>query len=181
MRLPTSPPSLSDGADLVLRGHVPGDLAAIIEQCQDPQMQRWTTIPNPYTEADARWFLGRVIEGWEDGTMTTFAIEVDGRFAGSIDLHFEEGDWAEVGFGLAAWARGRHVMRRALALVLRWGFDDVGLEGITWKAHVGNIASRKVAEACGFRVEGEVRGLCIQRGKRVDAWIGTLTDRDMDF
>lgn len=179
MQLPTALPQLSDGADLILRRHVEGDIAGIVDHCQDPESQRWTTVPVPYAEADAREFLAHVVQGWQSGAMAAFAVELEGRFAGTVDLRFQEGDWAEVGYGLAAWARGRHVMRRSLAQVLNWAFNEVGLIGVGWRAHVGNEASRRVAEACGFRVEGTVRGLCVQRGKRFDAWIGTVMSSDI--
>ena len=172
--IPAVPPTLLAGPDLLLRGHREDDLEAIVEQCRDGETQRWTTVPVPYSDADARWFIRHVAEGWCDGVMAAFAIEFQGRFAGTIDLRLQEGAWAEVGFGLAPWARGRHIMRRSLTRILTWAFDDLGLAGVCWRAHVGNDASRRVAEACGFRLEGTVRGLCVQRGARVDAWIGTV-------
>jgi RimJ/RimL family protein N-acetyltransferase len=104
----------------------------------------------------------------------SFAIDVGDKFAGSLDLRFQEGAWAEVGYGLAPWARGRQVMTRALRLALSWGFGDLGLRGVQWRAEVGNNASRRVAEKCGFRVEGTVRGLLFHRRQRVDGWIATV-------
>ena len=173
-----APPEMHDGADLLLRAHRVADIDAIIEQCRDEEMRRWTTVPAPYTESDARSFLDHTARSWADGTVAAFAIEVENRFAGTIDLRFQEAAWSEVGFGLASLARGRHVMRRSLTMVLSWAFDDLGLAGVCWRAQVGNEASRSVAEACGFRLEGTVRGLLVQRGQRVDAWIGTVLAAD---
>src|SRR6478672_5776407 len=101
------------GPDLVLRRHRRSDAEPIYEQCQDPEFARFTTIPVPYTRADADWFLDHVADGWADGTLAAFAIEIDGRFAGTVDLRLQEGAWAEVGYGLASWARGRGVMTRS--------------------------------------------------------------------
>jgi RimJ/RimL family protein N-acetyltransferase len=103
-----------------------------------------------------------------------FAIAYDGRFAGSVDLRFDGIGGAEVGFGLAPWARGNGVMTRALRLVLAWGFGLPGINVVYWRAQVGNWASRRVAGRCGFRMEGTVRGLLEQRGERRDGWIGSL-------
>ena len=36
-----------------------------------------------------------------------------------------------------------------------------------------------MAERCGFRVEGTVRGLLVLRGERVDGWIGSLLADDL--
>jgi len=178
MPLPSTVPTLTDAAGVILRAPADADVEAMIEMCRDPEMQRWTTVPVPYSAADAREFLGFVRTAWRDGAGAAFAIEADGRYAGSVDLRLREASWAEVGYGLGPWARGRHVMRRALTLLLDWGFDDLGLDGVHWQAHVGNDSSRHVAVSCGFRVEGEVRGLCVQRGVRVDAWIGSLLASD---
>jgi RimJ/RimL family protein N-acetyltransferase len=168
-----SAPELTDGPDLVLRLPLPADVDDIVAQCRDPDFQRWTTVPVPYHESDAQSFLERVAEGWR-ANVAAFAIAYQGRFSGSVDLRFDGLGGAEVGFGLAPWARGRGVMTRALRLVLAWGFELAGIEVVYWRAQVGNWASRRVAGRCGFRMEGTVRGLLEQRGERRDAWIGSL-------
>jgi len=174
VRSPLPAPELRDGPGLLLRRHRTEDVDGICEQCQDESMQRWTTVPVPYTRQDAEGFLAHVQRGWEEGATASFGIEVDGRFAGTIDLQLSDGAWGDVGFGLAPWARGRSAMSRSPRLVLAWGFSELALAGVQWRAHVGNHASRRVAEACGFRVEGQVRGLLFERGRRIDGWIGTV-------
>ncbi len=172
------PPVLRDRDDLVLRAHRPEDAEGIYERCQDPETIRNTTIPTPYSREDAEQFVGLTATWWASGAAASFAIEVDGRYAGSVDLRLEGGAWAEVGFVLSPWARGRGVMTRAVRLLLVWGFDEVGLVGVRWEARVGNEASRRVAERCGFIVEGAVRGLLLYRGERLDGWIGSLLATD---
>jgi RimJ/RimL family protein N-acetyltransferase len=39
---------------------------------------------------------------------------------------------------------------------------------------VGNVASRRVAEKAGFRVEATLRRRLVHRGVRVDAWVGSM-------
>ena len=137
-------------------------------------MQRWTTVPVPYCEADAQEFLARVAEGWRKGTVLTFAIEYQRRFAGSLDLRLDGLGAADVGFGLGPWARGSCVMTRALRLALTWAFSELDLKVVRWKAYVGNWDSRRVATRCGFHVDGAVSGLLEQRGHRRDGWIGSV-------
>jgi RimJ/RimL family protein N-acetyltransferase len=172
VQLPAAP-ELTDGPDLVLRQPLPGDVDDIVAQCRDPEFQRWTRVPVPYHESDAQDFLTRVAEGWR-ANAAMFAVAYQGRFAGSVELRFDGVGGAEVGFGLAPWARGAGVMTRALRLVLAWGFGLPGIGVVYWRAQVGNWASRRVAGRCGFRMEGTVRGLLEQRGERRDAWIGSL-------
>lgn len=168
------PPVLHAGGGVLLRRHRPEDADAIFEQCSDTDMQRWTSVPVPYERHHVQGFLDKVDAGWADGSMASCAVELDGRFAGTVDLRLGEARWAEIGFGLHPAARGRGVMTRAARTLLAWGFDELGLVGVHWRAVVGNHASRSVAEKCGFRVEGEVRGLLVARGHRDDGWIGSL-------
>ncbi|HEY6738810.1 MAG TPA: GNAT family N-acetyltransferase, partial [Actinopolymorphaceae bacterium] len=165
----------------VLRPHTRSDIDGVLDQCTDPETQAWTTVPSPYTRADAEQYVGtRVPLGWADGSYLAFAIadaETD-EFLGTVDLH--EGGHGpgagEIGFGLRPGARGRGVMAAAVRAVLGWAFapDGLGLELVYWRAQVGNWSSRRVAWATGFRVEGRVRGLCRQRGVRHDGWIASL-------
>ena len=171
------PPVLRDG-DLVLRAHRPEDAEGVVEQCVDPGTVLDTTVPSPYGREDAEGFVAAAARGWREGTAATFAVELDGRFAGSVDLRLHEAAWAEVGYGLHPAARGRGVMTRVVRLVLGWGFDELGLAGVRWEARVGNEASRRVAQKCGFAVEGTVRGLLVHRGERLDGWIGSLLRDD---
>jgi RimJ/RimL family protein N-acetyltransferase len=182
---PTVAPTLSDGV-VTLRAHRPGDIDSVRDQCQDPEIQRWTSVPRPYERSHAEYFVTVALpSGWQAPLGTRgFAIEVvDGgrpRFAGTVELRPDGTTGAEVGFGLAPWARGRGVMARALRAAMSWAFRTAGIEVVTWRAGVGNWASRRVAWACGFQIEGSVRGLLETRGVRADGWIGTLRrDEDM--
>ncbi len=168
----TEVPELRDG-DVLLRAHTEADLPGVVEQCQDPDMQRFTTIPVPYGPDQAPRFLERVRGGWADGSSASWAIEVEGRFAGTVDIDLGEG-WGGIGYGLHPWARGRGVMTTAAQLALGWAFTEAHLVGVRWEAFVGNEASRRVAEKCGFLMEGTARGHTVARGERFDAWLGSL-------
>ncbi len=177
--LPTKAPTLTDGV-VTLRAHRPSDVDAVFVQCQDPAMQEWTTIPVPYERSHAEYFVTEAMPlGWQNPMGTKgFAIEAldDGRprFAGTVDLRPDGQTGVEIGFGLAPWARGRGVMSRAVRLALGWAFVTLHVDVAHWRAAVGNWGSRRVAWACGFRVEGTVRGLLEARGRRQDGWVGSL-------
>lgn len=173
-----APPELRDGDDLLLRAHRPDDVGEVLERCQDPETVRNTTVPQPYRLSDAEEYVVSAARWWAAGTSATFAIEAGGRCAGSLDLRMLDGGWAGLGFALSPWARGRGLMTRSVRLALAWGFDELGLGGVRWEARVGNEASRRVAQRCGFAVEGTVRGLLLHRGERLDGWIGSLVRED---
>ncbi len=178
MTLGNPAPTLTDGR-VTLRAHQDSDVRGVYEQCQDPESQRWTTVPVPYSMGDATQFVSDSIPtGWADGTSWSFAIEVDERFAGSVDLRDEGTGRADLGYGTHPWVRGSGAMEAALRLLVEWGFTAQGLTAIGWRAFEGNWASRKVAWRLGFRIEGTVRQLLPQRGALLDAWVGTLLATD---
>ncbi|MEE6286154.1 bifunctional GNAT family N-acetyltransferase/nucleoside triphosphate pyrophosphohydrolase family protein [Georgenia sp. MJ173] len=173
---------LGDG-DLELSIPTAADIDRITDLCQDPDIQRWTTVPSPYARVDAERFVhDAVVAGWHRG-VPTWAVrrrDDDGGtlLVGMIDLHGAEHGGAEVGYWLAPDARGAGVMHRAVGLVLDAGFDRLGLEVVQWRADVGNWASWRVVWRHGFRKEGTVRRLGLSRGRTVDQWIGTLLPGD---
>jgi RimJ/RimL family protein N-acetyltransferase len=178
MRFPDDVPVLTDG-EVTLRAHTLDDLARVVEQCRDPESLAWTTVPSPYDEADGRDWLTRAIPAaWESDATYAFAIEVDGRFGGTVDLRMKGEGVGELGFGLHPDVRGRHAMRRALDLLLDWGFDDRGLEVVTWQAFVGNWASRRTVWHLGFTFGATVPRLLPHRGERRDAWTAWLGRAD---
>lgn len=169
-----SAPTLTDGV-VTLRAHRPADVRRVLEQCRDPLSQAWTTVPAPYTEADATFFVERVVPaGWADGTDWAFAVERDGLFAGTVSLRDRGDRRAEIAFGAHPDARGTGAMERALRLLLAWGVDERDLAMVIWWANRGNWASRRLAWRLGFSFDGTVRDWLPQRGERYDGWVGTL-------
>lgn len=161
--LPGEP--LVDGPT-VLRPWRDSDVRAVAEACQDPEIARWTTVPENYSEADARAFLLYRHDALLAGSTAPFAIvSPSDRLLGSIALM--RLDWdntrGEAGYWLARWGRGQGHATRALELICRWGFATLGLGRIELFAATGNGASQGVAERAGFVREGVLRAY--MRGK----------------
>jgi RimJ/RimL family protein N-acetyltransferase len=183
---PDAVPILIDAeADVTLRATSRGDFPALVEQCRDPEMIRWTTVSTPpdgYQLRDAEEFLALTAIGWTSGQRLGWAIEAQrdgGRgYCGGVNLDLEGDGVAEVGFGLHPQARGRSIMTAALQLVCNYGFEVAGLRLIRWRAMVGNWASRRVAAKVGFVFDGAVRGLLVHRGELQDGWLATLVRDD---
>jgi len=143
---------LSDGT-VTLRAWRADDAPAVHAACQDPEIQHWMPmIPRPYELEHARAFvageLGLGPHQW--------AIETDGRLAGSIGMQVAAGT-AHIGYWCVREARGRGVVGRALRLVCAYGFDELGLARLELIADPDNIASQRVAEKAGFRREAVLR------------------------
>ena len=153
-------PTLRD-RDLVLRPKRPADAEAITAACQDPEIPRWTFVPSPYTRADAEAFLASSAEEEAAGKSANFlAVDADDRLLGSfsvMELDREPG-FGEIGYWVAAEARGRGIATRAVRLLADWCRDELGLTRIEALPHKDNVASRRVAEKAGFTDTGELVG-----------------------
>jgi RimJ/RimL family protein N-acetyltransferase len=146
--------------ETVLRPWRDSDVAAVTAACQDPEIARWTRVPENYSESDARAFLLYRYDSLLAGTTAPFAISSpDDTLLGSVSLLRLE--WrhlrGEVGYWLSREARGQGHATRAVRLIARWGFASLGLGRIDLLAATGNRSSQLVAERCGFTREAVLR------------------------
>jgi RimJ/RimL family protein N-acetyltransferase len=145
--------------DLVLRPWRPTDAPAVHAICQDPEIARWVTIPQPFTPAAADAFIEGALQMWRDGTGAPFAI-VDvatERILGAVTRFGPDGHQATFGLWLAREARGRGVGTRALRLLADWTFATTAVIRIDSFIMVGNEPSERMVERAGFRREGVLR------------------------
>jgi RimJ/RimL family protein N-acetyltransferase len=158
-------PELFDG-DLRLRTPTAEDVPAITAACQDPEVQRWTRIPSPYREQDARYFVDELARGsLERGTgVHLLAVPVGaagdpGReLFGALGFSIDRADFSgELGYWLAPAARGRGVATRGGRLLCRFAFEELGLRYLGLIAAAGNAPSNAVAQRLGFTHEGTLR------------------------
>ncbi len=156
--LPGEP--LEDG-ETALRPWRDSDIPALTVACQDPEISRWTRVPAPYRETDARAYMLQRYDAIHAGVMAPFAIAAasDERLLGSISLMRFSWEHArgEVGYWLARDARGQGHATRAVRAICAWGFDALRLERIDLLAATGNHASQRVAERAGFTREATLR------------------------
>jgi RimJ/RimL family protein N-acetyltransferase len=176
------PQPVIEAGPVRLRPVTEQDRDAIVVACRDPESARWTSVPVPYRHADADAFItGQAPTAWARGTAGVFTIaNRAGNFAGTIDLRLDPTDLAtaELGLLMAPHARGRGYGTAAAGAICAWSFEALGVSRIVWRAHLGNDASRRVAEKVGFVGEGIQRAGCEQRGERRDAWVGSLLAAD---
>jgi RimJ/RimL family protein N-acetyltransferase len=171
------------GEQISLRIPAAADAAAIEITCTDSESLRWTTIPLGYDRARALSFISDYAPGWwkrRQGGCWVIADSTD-QYVGQIDLRVDQGDpeLADVGFVTAPHGRGKGYMTAAMRTVAEYGLRELGLQRVEWKAHVGNVGSRRVAEKAGFQFEGTLRAACPQRGERRDAWLAALLKDDL--
>ena len=127
-------------------------------------------LPEPYTEADADWWLEMVAEneGKEGVWRSVFA---DGQLVGSISVERKAGEEyavGELGYMILTpwWSRG--IGTEAVRQMCRIAYEELGLERITATVFEGNRASERVLEKNGFRLEKQVPGGVVKGGKLMD-------------
>ncbi|MFF3786409.1 GNAT family N-acetyltransferase [Streptomyces sp. NPDC001933] len=168
---------------LLLRPFAESDAETIHAACQDPDIQRWTVVPSPYSRADAEFFAGKLSPGgWHDDSMYNFAVVLreTGALTGALGINRRNlpGTY-EVGFWTAGEHRGRGYTTEAVLCAARWTFTALGGDRLEWRAEVGNAPSRTVALKAGFLMEGVQRSGLLNKGVRRDSWIGALLPSDL--
>ncbi len=145
--------------ELVLRPWRPTDAPELLAMCQDPEIARWVTIPQPFLPADADAFIEKSRTMWRDGIGAAFAIveRASGRLLGAVTRFGPEGHQATFGLWLAPEARGRGVGTRSLRLVADWTFATTAAIRLDTFIMVGNEPSNRMVERAGFRREGVLR------------------------
>jgi RimJ/RimL family protein N-acetyltransferase len=146
---------LTDGV-ITLRPPAETDVDAIVAACQDPEIPRWTNVPAPYRREDALAYLTRTANDPATRPFLAFAgDELVGSFSVlELDL---EARCGEIGYWVAAPARGRGLATRALILLRDWAAEELGLELIELLIHEDNVRSRRLAERTAFLDTGERR------------------------
>jgi RimJ/RimL family protein N-acetyltransferase len=142
----------------------------VLAACQDPEIARWVSIPQPYLLADAVEFIAESRSMWRDGSGATFAIvlaETD-ALLGAVSRTGPEDHYATLGCWVTREARGRGMGMRALRALAEWTFVTTGTIRLDAYIMVGNAASERMIERAGFHREGVLRAWELLRGEPVD-------------
>jgi RimJ/RimL family protein N-acetyltransferase len=157
-------PRLEDGR-IVVRPFWIEDAPAVQAACDDPDVAHWIyLLPSPYTLADAEEFIADSWRRLVAGGRARLAIADAGgeKLLGSISLDvFADREAAEMGYWIAREARHQRFALAAARLVVRWAFEEIGLERIELLTYPGNAASQALAHRLGFRREGVLRGFLV--------------------
>jgi ribosomal-protein-alanine N-acetyltransferase len=137
------------------------DVEAIFAIKSDPQVAgAYGNGPHRSVEESREWVEGRLAaRGKRDSMFWVFVPSGERRAVGSCCFwHFDlESRCAELGYELhrAYWGKG--MMTEALAPVLAYGFDGLGLNRIEACPLAENAASNALLRSFGFRHEGTLR------------------------
>ena len=156
------------GERVTLRPMAMDDLPGLVRWGSEAEFrwQQWGMRPGRFAESDARSWIEHMSQ---DGKSGCWAIEHAGRpvgFANFRDLKRRSrtglsrsgADSAEIGIGIgepALW--GKHLGREALALEVRYLFDELGLHRLGLSVVSHNDRAIWMYKSLGFVVEGVER------------------------
>ncbi|MEV5313744.1 MULTISPECIES: GNAT family N-acetyltransferase [unclassified Streptomyces] len=167
---------------LVLRPFEEPDVEAFAEMMNDELVVAWTSVPHPYTEADARaWITERAPAERTEGRGVVLAVTefLTQRLVGTV--HLRNTDWrvraSELAYVIAPWARGEGYASEAALATAQWLFNDQKFERLELRTAADNTASQQVAQKIGCISEGVLRGAWIARSRTESgAWSDVRTD-----
>ncbi|WP_324288029.1 GNAT family protein [Agrococcus sp. SL85] len=154
-------PRLSHGA-VAVRGIRMRDARALEAELVGNRswLEPWeATLPGsrPSGRFDTRSSIRSLLDGERDGSGLAFAIEVDGRFAGQLNVASITGGAlasSTIGYWVAERFAGRGATTTAVALVADHLLGAGGLHRVEVCIRPENVASLRVVEKLGFRYEG---------------------------
>ena len=132
-------------------------------------------LPDPYTAADAEWWIRMVEE--KDGKEGLWrAIFADGTCVGNISIEKKDDVYerdGEMGYMMEKSQENKGIMTEAVKQMCRLAFSSPALDlaRITGCVYAPNTASRRVLEKSGFRLEGILRKGVWKNGELYDLCI----------
>ncbi|MBH5337905.1 GNAT family N-acetyltransferase [Streptomyces pactum] len=180
-------PDISINTDrLVLRPFTESDVPELTEMMNDELVTAWTSVPHPYTAADAREWITRTAPAERlEGRGIVFAVTefLTQRLVGSVRLC--NTDWrcltSEVAYLTAPWARGEGYAAESVLAVAGWLFGDQKFERLELRTPADNAAAQQVAQKIGCISEGVLRNAWIARARPDDDPHGRWTDVRTDL
>ena len=169
-----------DDGSVRLRMHADADLERVAAASLDPEVLRWTRVPDDNNADAMREWIGDWRSG-PGGELHLIIVDAGSdEFLGATGIVRYERDErrCEIGYWLAAEARGRGIATRAVRLLAGWIFAGLPVDRIGIAAERGNDASCAVAERCGFRFEGILRSWLVIKGTPRDTAMYSLLRSD---
>jgi RimJ/RimL family protein N-acetyltransferase len=176
-------PDISISTDrLVLRPLEQADVPAYTAMMNDEVVAAWTSVPAPYSEADAEEWIGRRAPAERtEGRGIVFAVAevLTQRLVGTV--HLKNADWrlltVEADCVIAPWARGEGYAGESVLAVAQWLFEDQKFERLELRTAADNTASQQVAQKIGCINEGVLRSAWTARSRTEDGgWVQLRTD-----
>ena len=158
------------------------DLPGLYSFHSHPQVMRYWNYP-PWTNMEqARQLLKDTLESYQEGSGLRLGIErkSDQTLLGTCSLFqfHEPSRRAEIGYLLGRDHWGQGYMHECLQALLGYAFNTLGLNRLEADIDPRNLASARVLERLGFKLEGRLRERWIVGEEISDTWLYGLLCRE---
>lgn len=154
------------------------DIPKKVEWINNPENNRFLHYDIPISEGKTeQWFD----KHYGEDTRFDAVIEVDNTPIGTIGLLNIDKKNSKAEYYIAMGEpdyKGKGFAKRASLLILKYGFEDLGLNRIYLFTEVDNVVAQKMFEHIGFVKEGIVHQDTFSHGKFVDRIIYGLLKED---
>ena len=167
---------------LILRRLEMRDAPDLFDYSRDPQVAKHVLWDAQTSVSEARAYVRYMLRRYRAGEPASWGIEEKetGRVVGTIGYMWYQRDnnACEVGYLLARRRWNLGYMTEALAEVLRFSFEELGVHRVEAQHEVENAASGAVMRKCGMRKEGTLRGRLYNKGRYVDVDLYAMLRED---
>ena len=170
------------GPRVFLRPFSPADVPAVLAYASDPEVTRhlqWDAYNDPETAAS---FIRSTLGGGDTWFARAIVLRATDGVIGGADLRVVSPPdrRAELGYGLARAHWGRGYASEAAGLLVRFGFERLGLTRIQAACAVENDRSIRTLERLGMRREGRLAQYRWKAGTARDLYLYAITRADWD-
>lgn len=142
------------------------DLDSLVKYADNLKIARYLTdrFPHPYTREGGKAFIEMAMQA---KPTAIFAIEVDGEAAGGIGLHPQydiQRRNAELGYWLAEPHWGKGIVTAAVREMVEYAFNNFDIDRVFARPFGSNLASQRVLEKAGFKLEARFEKTLIKFG-----------------
>jgi ribosomal-protein-alanine N-acetyltransferase len=148
----------------------------------DPDVMRYIPRTLAKTNADVEALIQMIHERFQQKLAINWAMikTADKQMIGYIGLVNidAENDHAEIGYILLPEFQKNGFMHEAMQAVIDFSFEKLFVHRLSATVDPENMASSKVLEKCGFKLEGHLREHEIFEGRYLDSLIYGLLNRE---
>ena len=167
---------------LILRRIAMRDAKDIFAYSKDAEVARHVLWSAQKDVSEARDYCRFMMKRYRSDLPSSWGIiqKQTNQLVGTIGYmdYSEDNASVEVGYSLARRRWNRGYMTEALAEVLRFSFEELGVHRVEAQHEVENAASGAVMRKCGMRKEGTLRGRLYNKGRYVDVDLYAMLRED---
>lgn len=146
------------------------DVDSLVKYANNPNIAKNLTnqFPHPYTKADGEKFIAFANQ---NSPPHILAIDINGEAVGGLGLHPQQDIQcknAELGYWLGEPFWGNGIVTAAVKQMVTYGFKNFDMTRIFARPFGTNIASQRVLEKAGFKLEGRFEKTLFKNGEFLD-------------